>query len=457
MTSSLDSLAALDRARFSASPAETLVANPYLDSISLHDLLQLDKVGEGGGGRVSRAQVRDTSEVLAVKTVKAGASTSFAFLNEVVCMRLAQRHGVPCVAQIVTSFNDDAMDYIVMELYAGDVCDIILQHDALTFTPSTLRTWVAQLTSAIVGLHSIGILHRDVKPENVFLTTRGQVRLGDFGLACIRPSPPSSFSGFTARASRTSRWKLHEAAGTPDYMAPEVLRGRPYGPAVDFWGLGIFAFFLHFRYNPFADNLGSVEQEKILKHPVAFPHYRKRVDALLEDFILALLCKEPRHRLGSHNIKQHPYFAQHMSFGSMSVSPFFSFAFVRTLNWPNRDWNMITEVEVPLPDTTFHRTSVHKLQISLHGPAPPKYTTQESISFLSSWSATSHDMDYVVVQVLSASYEFGQGTSLTKPRTREKWRRVLCGPLAVSVQLFARLRRALFDRVSATIAGRRLF
>ena len=76
--------------------------------------MQLDNLGEGGGGRVSRAQLRDTSQVLAVKSVKACGSTAFAFLNEVVCMRLAQRHNVPCVAQIVTSFNDDAVDYIVM-------------------------------------------------------------------------------------------------------------------------------------------------------------------------------------------------------------------------------------------------------------------------------------------------------------------------------------------------------
>ncbi|KZV90216.1 kinase-like protein [Exidia glandulosa HHB12029] len=311
-----------ERARHTASPAETLVADRYGACMSVNDLLLVDDLGEGGGGRVSRARHRETAQLFAVKAAhrdfktKRGAER---VINEVMCMRLAQDYDVPCVAQLVAAFKDGDKDdversYIVMELYAGDLAAVILSHDALTFPPSTLRVWTAQLVAAICGLHAIGILHRDIKPENVFLTSRGQVRLGDFGLARIRRVPTLALR---SRAGlRLDAWKIREPAGTPDYVAPEIIREKAYGTPVDFWGLGIVVFFMHFRHNPFADVHGEVHLIKILKHTVTFPHYRKRSDALLENLILALLCKDPRHRLG-RRVKEHPYFVCHANLPEM--------------------------------------------------------------------------------------------------------------------------------------------
>lgn len=86
--------------------------------MTVHDLLELDKLGEGGGGRVSRVQHRETSQILAIKVThrhfraQRGAEL---FMNEILCMKLAQDHQVPCVAQLVAAFTDEIdRNYIVM-------------------------------------------------------------------------------------------------------------------------------------------------------------------------------------------------------------------------------------------------------------------------------------------------------------------------------------------------------
>jgi serine/threonine protein kinase len=91
--------------------------------------------------------------------------------------------------------------------------------------PSLVAGWTLQLVSALRYLHARSILHRDIKPENVFLTSGGAVaKLGDFGLA-------TPTEGLDASSQKSQ-------VGTPDYMAPEVLEGRPYSEPADVFSLG---------------------------------------------------------------------------------------------------------------------------------------------------------------------------------------------------------------------------
>ena len=91
------------------------------------------------------------------------------------------------------------------------------------FLEEQVLDWFTQLTTAIAYCHGKRVLHRDLKPGNVFLTATNQVKLGDFGIA---------------RVLENTMDKAQTVAGTPYFMSPEVCENKPYGAESDIWALG---------------------------------------------------------------------------------------------------------------------------------------------------------------------------------------------------------------------------
>lgn len=89
--------------------------------------------------------------------------------------------------------------------------------------------------AGVAYLHALGVLYRDLKPENVLLTSKGHVKLADFGLSRNIPH----------------RGRCFTIIGTPEYMAPEQLRGEGYGRPIDWWSLGVVCHELLTGYVPF--------------------------------------------------------------------------------------------------------------------------------------------------------------------------------------------------------------
>ncbi|XP_065550844.1 ribosomal protein S6 kinase-related protein isoform X3 [Lathamus discolor] len=118
-----------------------------------------------------------------------------------------------------------------------------------SFTEATVRLFAAELVLVLVYLHDLGIIHRDVKMENILLDERGHLKLTDFGL------------------SRHLQWgeRAHTICGTLQYMAPEVLSGGPYSHAADWWSLGVLLFALasgEFPVAPAGDHVAMLERVK---------------------------------------------------------------------------------------------------------------------------------------------------------------------------------------------------
>jgi serine/threonine protein kinase len=146
----------------------------------------------------------------------------------------------------VDYFEDDDNYYVVMDLFGEgiDLFDYIELNSAMK--ESEIRSIFYQVVSAVGHLHDNGIVHRDVKDENVILDLKGGVRLIDFGSAAY-VKPGRKFDTFV---------------GTLDYAAPEVLRGQSYtGLPQDIWACGILLFTLIYRENPFYNIEEIMERE----------------------------------------------------------------------------------------------------------------------------------------------------------------------------------------------------
>lgn len=167
------------------------------------------------------------------------------------------------------------------------------------FCEDTAAYYIAQLVLALSHLHlNVGVVYRDLKPENCLLDAEGQLLLTDFGLSKV-----------SSESSRCS-----SLLGTPGYMAPEVLSGdgcTEYGYEVDWWGVGILAFELLTGNLPFEGNSAEKVKLKIQKRKVNMPSY---LSADAKDFITKLLRKEPQKRLGYNLTKDLPVIKKHRFF-----------------------------------------------------------------------------------------------------------------------------------------------
>ena len=146
---------------------------------------------------------------------------------------------------------------------------------------------IHKLSMAIFYIHSYGIIHRDLKPENILMTDntdKADIRLLDFGL--------SKIVGPTEKCT--------EPYGTLSFVAPEVLKGKPYGKSVDLWSIGIIAYLLMCGFLPFDDEHSEREiARQTIQDPVPYPmDIWKNLSVEAKEFVASLLKKNPEDRIG---------------------------------------------------------------------------------------------------------------------------------------------------------------
>ncbi|XP_025070386.1 uncharacterized serine/threonine-protein kinase SgK494, partial [Alligator sinensis] len=156
---------------------------------------------------------------------------------------------------------------------------------------ATVRLFAAELILVLGYLHDLGIVHRDVKMENILLDERGHLKLTDFGLSRHLPRGERAYT----------------ICGTLQYMAPEVLSGGPYTHAADWWSLGVVLFTLATGQFPVAPERDHVAMlASVTRCSYAMPPSLSRALSLL---LSELLCRPPLQRPHHlHHFKAHPFF-----------------------------------------------------------------------------------------------------------------------------------------------------
>ncbi|KAI0486999.1 serine/threonine kinase [Xylaria cf. heliscus] len=244
----------------------------------------------------------------------------------------------PWVAKLFTTFQDSYFLYMLIEfLPGGNLMMMLIKHGV--FSEDTTRFYMAECIQAIGAVHKLGLVHRDIRPENILLDRGGHIKLIDFGLSTRahhlydnnyyqqfsqgssnEPRDRDSISinrdGFTAKMKvnewRQSRRTIADStAGTHDCMAPEIFTGQGYSFCYDWWSLGIIMFECLVGWPPFYAEDGADTCWKIVnwRQSLYFPdEIRLSIDA--ENLIRRLVCNT-ENRIGcggTHELKAHPFF-----------------------------------------------------------------------------------------------------------------------------------------------------
>uniref|UniRef100_K1QTL3 non-specific serine/threonine protein kinase n=1 Tax=Magallana gigas TaxID=29159 RepID=K1QTL3_MAGGI len=258
-------------------------------------------IGRGAFGEVQLVRHRSTRRVYAMKllskTEMIKRSDSAFYWEEREIMANANSEWI---VQLHFAFQDSKYLYMVMDyMPGGDLVNLMSNYDV---PEKWAKFYCAEVVLALDAIHSMGFVHRDVKPDNMLLDSKGHLKLADFG-TCMRMDRSSGMV------------RSDTAVGTPDYISPEVLQsqGRPnhYGRECDWWSVGVFLYEMLVGDTPFyADSLvGTYGKIMDHKNSLSFP-----TDIEISHEAKSLICAfltdrtERLGRNGIEEIKTHQFF-----------------------------------------------------------------------------------------------------------------------------------------------------
>jgi len=264
----------------------------------------LEKLGAGAHGSVHRGRRRHTGQFCALKLISKAQKSPADLQVLRTEISILQRLHHPNIIALLDCFETPSDLVLVMELAAGELFEVLLSDGALT--PAALASAARDLTRALAYLHSQRIMHRDLKPQNCLIDSRGAIKLCDFGFA-------RELGG-----ARASLAVLTSVKGTPLYMAPELFLHGRYTPSADVWGLGVLLFELAAGRPPFfaatlPELMKAIVEEVPIEYPPAFA-------PLLVGFLSQCLVRNPSARASWESLLGHPFLAEDAAAAALAVA-----------------------------------------------------------------------------------------------------------------------------------------
>uniref|UniRef100_A0A8C9YHN0 Rho-associated protein kinase 2 n=1 Tax=Sander lucioperca TaxID=283035 RepID=A0A8C9YHN0_SANLU len=279
---------------------EKVIAQTRDLQMKSEDFDRVKVIGRGAFGEVQLVRHKASQKVYAMKLLSKfemiKRSDSAFFWEERDIMAFANS---PWVVQLCCAFQDEHYLYMVMEyMPGGDLVNLTSTYDV---PEKWAKFYTAEVVMALDAIHSMGFIHRDVKPDNMLLDRLGHLKLADFG-TCMK-------------MDSTGMVHCDTAVGTPDYISPEVLKSQGgdgyYGRECDWWSVGVFIFEMLVGDTPFyADSLvGTYSKIMDHKNSLNFPD-DVEISKDAKNIICAFLTdREVRlGRNGVEEIKRHPFF-----------------------------------------------------------------------------------------------------------------------------------------------------
>jgi len=205
--------------------------------------------------------------------------------------RILQDIDHPFLIGLRFSFQTKSKLFLVFDFFNGG--ELYTYISKGKFTEARAKFYAAEILLGLGHLHQHNIVYRDLKPENLLLDRKGHIRICDFGLS------KQDVEGETVKS----------ICGTPEYLAPEVIRRKPYGKAVDWWSLGTLIYEMIHGLPPYYNTNRQIMYKSILRGRLTKPHH---MSDNAFDLCKKLLEREPTKRLGYNGpeeIQKHKWFS----------------------------------------------------------------------------------------------------------------------------------------------------
>mmetsp|Transcript_47911 Transcript_47911/g.113864 ORF Transcript_47911/g.113864 Transcript_47911/m.113864 type:complete len:612 (+) Transcript_47911:62-1897(+) len=263
-----------------------------------HYKVDCKKLGEGSYGQVTTGTHKVSGQVRAIKSIDSSRIADMSRFEAEVTIQQELDH--PNIVRLYEVFRDSRKFYLVMELcQGGELFDAIIA--AGSFTEQKAATCMKQILGAIHYLHTKNFVHRDIKPENFLLQRKEEnspIKVIDFGLA--------------RRFQIGSSDRMLTKAGTPYYVAPQVLLPGGYDHKCDIWACGVLTYILLCGYPPFSGNNDNEILKRVKAGKFEFPEEDWGViSSHGRDIVSKMLTFDPIARPAAEALLQHSWIDSH--------------------------------------------------------------------------------------------------------------------------------------------------
>ncbi|KAH6663594.1 serine/threonine-protein kinase MST20 [Plectosphaerella plurivora] len=258
-----------------------------------------NKIGQGASGGVYTGHERGTNRLVAIKQMNLEQQPKKdLIINEILVMKESSH---PNIVNFIDSFLTGGELWVVMEfMEGGSLTDVVTFN---MMTEGQIASVCRETLKGLQHLHSKGVIHRDIKSDNILLSLEGNIKLTDFGFCA------------TINEAQNKRTTM---VGTPYWMAPEVVTRKEYGRKVDIWSLGIMAIEMIEGEPPYLTESPLRALWLIATNGTPAIKDEQNLSPVFKDFLYFALKVDPEKRASAHDLLRHDFMKQCVDLSQLS-------------------------------------------------------------------------------------------------------------------------------------------